>query len=781
MSVIHVREQLLAAVGVAALSLSPAAAQEQPQNAPQAGDVGEIIVTAQKRSERLMEVPISIAAATGEQLARQGITRPEDLSKIVPGLTFQKAPYGTPVLYLRGVGVFDIGAGISPAVAVYVDQVPVPYLAMSSGAGFDVERVEVLKGPQGTLFGQNSTGGAINYIASKPTREVEAGFDLTYGRFNQIDGQAFVSGPISDAVRVRLSGKHESRDGWQISQTRPSGPDGRHGRRDFTQGRLLIDLDVSERLKLSLAANAWIDKSDTQAYQFIEFRPRLPGGLPIGYTIENFPKPPKNPRLADWVQGRPYRNDARYYQFSSRADYEVDEALTLTSITAYSNYKNTRSIVNGTGTNFSSQELGSSPRINTFTQELRGALNLENGIKFIAGVNYEKDHTLDYLFNEDVNVTYFSLNGIIFNSLDFYADQHVKTYAAFGSVDIPLTSSLTAQIGGRYTKSKRDFEGCLGDYGDGLLAAAIGSLFPIPISAPGECVTIVATQTSTGVQFSRPDTLRDKLNEDNVSWRAGLNWKPSSDLLVYGNVTKGYKAGAFVPTSGIFDGQFKPVTQESVLAAEGGVKASLLNRKVSVSAATFYYDYRNKQIQGFVPLPPFGSQASEINIPKSRVIGAEAQVEVRPARGLYISAAGTYVNSEVRRGPAIGGAVDPVGNVIDLAGESFPHAPKWQFAGNARYEFPISPAVNAFFGGDVSYRSKTNSTFGRAKIFEIPSYALVGLIGGIAADDDRWRIQIWGRNIFNEFYSTGVIYTGDAVSQTVGEPATYGITLSTRF
>lgn len=173
-----------------------AGAQPVPSSIQEEVNVGDIIVTAQKRSERLTDVPISITAASGEQLAKAGVVSPGDLGKIVPGFTYQPSNYGPPVYSIRGVGFFDNALAGSPTVTVYVDQVPLPYLAMTAGATLDLERVEVLKGPQGTLFGQNSTGGAVNFLAAKPTRDLSFGLSGEYARFNQVSAGGFISGPI---------------------------------------------------------------------------------------------------------------------------------------------------------------------------------------------------------------------------------------------------------------------------------------------------------------------------------------------------------------------------------------------------------------------------------------------------------------------------------------------------------------------------------------------------------------------------------------------------------
>src|SRR5882672_3581479 len=181
--------------------------------------LSEIVVTAEKRSEKLSDVPLSITAITGNQLADRGIVSTADLEKLVPGFTYRSSQYGTPIFSIRGIGFYDEQVALEPTVTVYVDQVPLPYARMTEGAALDLERVEVLKGPQGTLFGQNSTGGAVNYIAAKPTSSFEAGVDATYGRFNEFDAGGFVSGPIAEGLGARFAFKSEQRGDWQQSNS----------------------------------------------------------------------------------------------------------------------------------------------------------------------------------------------------------------------------------------------------------------------------------------------------------------------------------------------------------------------------------------------------------------------------------------------------------------------------------------------------------------------------------------------------------------------------------
>src|SRR5258706_3450863 len=200
---------------------SPAAvATEASPDLANSDQISEIIVTAQKRSERLNDVPMSITALTGERLQELQVLQVSDLSRVVPGFSYQPSDYGTPVYSIRGIGFKDVAVAVAPTVSVYIDQVPLPYSVETQGAAFDVDRVEVLKGPQGTLFGQNSTGGAMNFIAAKPTEHLEAGADATYGRFNEADAQGFLSGPLSDTVSARVAVRNEQRDALQMRENR---------------------------------------------------------------------------------------------------------------------------------------------------------------------------------------------------------------------------------------------------------------------------------------------------------------------------------------------------------------------------------------------------------------------------------------------------------------------------------------------------------------------------------------------------------------------------------
>jgi outer membrane receptor protein involved in Fe transport len=761
---------LLATVSSQAIAQStpvPSASAQDAQPAP-----GEIVVTAQKRSERLNDVPLSITAASGQQLKNQGITDTAQLEKLVPGFTFQHSSFGVPVFTIRGVGFYDTTLGTTPAVSVYVDQIPLPFSAMTRGAVIDLQRVEALKGPQGTLFGQNSTGGAINYIAAKPTDELHAGFDLTYGRFNEVDAEAYVSGPITDTLTFRIAGREEYRGDWQRSYTR----DDSLGQKHFYDGRLLLDWKPSEKLKFELSATGWQDRSDTEAGQFFGFVPTKPGGYPLTYeNLENYPLSPRTSRAADWTPGVDYRQNNRFYQVALRGDYNISDNVTLTSISSYSRLRDYMPTdVDGTST--FTQQITVSGLLDSISQELRLSGDAGSRIKWMVGGNFSKDQALENQLSQFQTTTSLTPNGV-FDAVYIINHQYITTKAAFGSLDYKITDKLTAQGSVRYTKQDRSFHGCAADDGDGTAIHALYELLnPGKTLAPGSCITMDPNT------FGLVGLVHSNLNEDNVSWRGSLNYKPISSVLLYANVTKGYKAGSYPSVPGIFTSQFTPVKQESVLAYEAGFKVSLLHHTLDLSGAGFYYDYRDKQILAYRLVQPFGALPALITIPKSRVVGAELEANWHPLRGLALTGGATYVNTRIQKNPvAPFQAFDPYGNLVSFIGDQFPNAPKWQLVGSADYEFPLSSSLKGFAGANVSYRSTASAVLAGTSAFDIRRYALLDLRVGVAAPDDRWRFELWGQNVTNKYYINNAQYTVDAETYTAGLPATYGFRVSFRY
>ncbi|WP_158638046.1 TonB-dependent receptor [Sphingomonas ginsenosidivorax] len=750
-----------------AVVTAPGASEAPAANAPAAttsaqsadqGGVQDIIVTAQKRQETANRVGMSITAASGDDLKLRGITSAIDLVKIVPGFNFTQSNYGAPVYSLRGVGYYDTSLGAPPAVSVYVDEVLLPFSIMSIGATLDLERVEVLKGPQGTLFGANSTGGAVNYIAAKPTSTFKAGFDATYGNFNRLNVGGFVSGPISDTLKARISFSNEHSGDWQYSYTH----DAKRGKSDVFMGRVLLDWTPSDRLKVRINVNGYTDRSDNQAAQLVAVLPSAPA------VVKAQPLPPGNNRAADWDDLDPYRRKADFLQASVRVDYDINDAMQLTSITAYDTFDRD-SVTSADGTrvqNFAAATPGSS---RDFGQELRLSGDIDR-VRYVLGGSYSYDNVKDSA-NALADVS-----SLPFKKSIGTANQKVNTAAIFGNLDYRFTDTLTLQGGVRYTDLHRKFNGCLYDSGAGDLAAtqsaAASRLLGRPVVFPaGSCVTL-------GPDFL-PILDREKLNEDNVSWRAAINWQVTPRALLYANVSHGYKSGAFPVANATNYLQFAAAIQEDVIAYEAGFKLTAFNRTLQLNGAGFYYDYRNKQLRGRRIDEIFGSLNVLVNVPKSSITGGEIQATLRPAKGLTISAGATYVDSKIRGDFLNYDALSQFGN---FSGEALPLTPKWQATGDGQYEFALSSEMRAFVGGSINHQGATHAGLGTNPLFAIPSYTLLDARVGIETPDDRWRLVAFVRNITDKYYWTNTFQSGpNVVIKYTGQPRTFGATLSYRY
>lgn len=744
-----------------------AAVAADAQNPPSAGELQAIIVTAQKREQNINDVGMSITAVSGEQLLERGAQDPAELAKLVPGFQYDSNAFGNPIYSMRGVGFQDSTLAASPTVTVYQDEVPIPFSAETIGAGLDVERLEALKGPQGTLYGENATGGALNFIAAKPTRTFEAGVDASYGRFSIADVSGFVSGPLSDTFGVRVSARVVEGGDWQQSYTRPA----TLGQQNLLEGRVLMDWRPTDKLKVSINFNGWQDQSDTP-------EPQLIGVVGLGANaalyppLTVYPNAPANDRAADWDANESYARNNTFYMASIRADYDLDKDTTFTLISSYQDYRRFQPI-DGDGTTVQDLFLTSYGSIKTNYEEARLAGALRDSGHWIVGVNYEDDQTFDQFVEKFSQSTSREIFGLPLSGTSNFTDQKVRTYAGYGSLDYSLTDTLSLQGGARYTKSNRDFSGCSQD--DNGQAAAIfdllqqvikgGSFIPIPV---GGCINLDAS--------ANPALATGKLDENNVSWRGGLNWKAAPGTLLYANVSKGYKAGSFPTLSASATSQFKPVTQESLIAYEIGSKSTLLHDSLQINSAFFYYDYKNKQILGRISDPIFGPLLTLVNVPKSHIEGVELQTEWKPFSGFTVSADVSYIESKID-GDYVN--YDSFGNLKDFTGETFPYTPKVQGSLDAQYTWHLTGNYAAFVDADYSYQSRSNGSLGNYDILEMNSRSLVDLRMGVQNGD--WRFSLWGRNITNRYYWNTVLRDNDTINRFAGMPATFGVAASYRF
>jgi outer membrane receptor protein involved in Fe transport len=839
----HARAVLFAGGSLLSLGLSATYANAQtaetaPQTTspPSSASTNEIVVTANKREQNLSEVGSSVSAVSGEALKVQNISNIADLAKVTPGLTFAPTPNATPVYTIRGVGFYDSSLASYPDVAVYMDQFPLALPVMSAQTGFDLQRVEVLKGPQGTLFGNNATGGAINFVANTPTPTLEGGATFSYGRFNTIEANGFISGPITDTLGGRIAVKAVNGDAWQKSYTR----DDRNGRADTIAGRMILEFEPSSDFKASLNLNGWRDQSEPQAPQRIAFVPQndVSGAPaiapftyadgPVPYPQATYPNAPHNARAADWSTDYRPRQDNRMLQGLFRMDYDFS-GITVTSLTGYTDLKFDNTTEGG-GTALRDLDLRSdSGHIKSFTQEVRIANDSHNALRWVVGANYErtKVNEVTWLTYTDTSSTY--VNGIVGSTYE--TRQKMTNYAAFGNLEFDVNDQITLKAGIRQTRAKRDayafngdlpqfpilptdttFGGTPGVTLTDFFNAVYGSLGPlyggpgyqIPTIAPGGSIILDTRGLVLGDPSANdpvdPDTfltattVNTRIRENSTSWMVGADFKPVDGLLLYANVSKGYKAGSFPHLSGAIFDAYAPVKQESIMAYEAGFKAQLMDRLLTINGAAFYYDYKNKQTRAKFVDPIFGALDKLLNVPKSTIKGAELEVTARPMQGLSLSASVTYLDAKVDKylgavgQTAVSGVLVPVN--ASFKGVDLPFSPKWQYSLRADYTFPVSSALDGFVGAGLNGQSSSvsalvvpgSATFGATSdLYDIKAYTLVNANLGIRSSDGKWTASVWGKNIFNTYYWSNATQAYDTFVRYTGRPAEYGITVGVNF
>jgi iron complex outermembrane recepter protein len=776
---------LLAQTGLTGLALLSAASPAMAQTTDDT--TNEIIVTANKREEAINRVGLTIRAIGSKELDRQQIRSLQDIAQAVPSLQYTVTDQSTPVYTLRGIGFYDTSFASYPTVSVYMDQVPLPFPPMTTLAAFDLQRIEVLKGPQGLLFGNNATGGAINYIPAQPTEQFSAGLTTSYGRFSTRAEDGFISGPLTDTLTARVSFTASQGDGWQKSATRRGDE---NGAPDTLAGRLLMNWTPTENLRLVWNLNGWRDRSEPQAAQYVSYRGTFaahPINAAGGPGTDFVPNATEDNRVADWSPDTPPRADNSFFQTALRVDYDLTPSLTLTSLSAYSKYDaDQRPEGDGLAEHRHDTQYNRG-YISSLSQELRIADNTSETFRWVVGANFSLDKVFedDYIDFRDTTapIAFPGWSGNGFN-----ARERMENYALFANGERQF-GDFKLKLGARHTWANRDTSNCVYDpYDPTLVNPAIGGVLGAeaafftglsnlltgasqPVAGPHACFNLL------------PDTLLQgayvrSLDQQNDSWRVGLDWQATPNILGYFNIARGYKAGGFPILSGTGT-SFTPVTQESVVSYEGGVKAQLFDGRLSLNAALFDYVYDDKQLKSKRVDPVFPPIDALVNIPRSTIAGVDFELQARPIKGLSLGLAATYIYSNIDE--FVGVAID--GSVGNFAGSRIPYTPEWQGSANISYEFPVANNTEAFVGGQVSYHGATNAAIGYPAPFDLPGYTSLDLQAGVDFAGGRYRVMLWGKNVTDAFYVVNYIASAatDGIARFTGRPATYGISASLRY
>ncbi|MFT5887334.1 MAG: iron complex outermembrane receptor protein [Zhongshania sp.] len=813
---------------VALLSGSAISAYAQTGSEQRRGlQIEEVLVTAQKREEGANDIPLAITTYTGADLQALGVNDTRDLGKLLPGFSYADGGFNTPIYTLRGVGFNENSQTASATVGVYIDEFNLPFPIMTKGSNLDIARVEVLKGPQGTLYGRNTTGGAINYIANKPTDSLVYGGSASYSRFETLEAEGFVSGPLSDTLSVRLALRGiDSGEGWQRSRTRhPSsdaynGKTGRNiggeyqqfgydtlGKVDKQSGRLLLSWLPADDIDIGFHVDGWRDRSEPQALQVIaiESQNATTGEAGLHPDVADYPVNDRNTedsRAADWPNnGMEFRLNDSFFSGGARLNWTLSENLDMVVLASAGRFESNGSFIPQSGVDTVNTERNVFAQTDFYNLEWRFSGNARDDVFWQLGVNYSQDDVQEFqrLHHDTVSIVFPvdepDGDGVagLDNRSGFGGNQLAKVKAIFGHAQWQFDDDWTLAVGARYTDELRDFNGCSQDVdvddepgasqdspgardeGTGLATAFSGLSFLqsplagfLPGSAgSGECFTL-------DNETRRPQRYFGELHEDNVSGRLALDWRFAEDMMVFISLSRGYKSGSF-PVINISDSiQYEPVTQEQLDALEIGSKLTLLDKRMQLNASVFDYRYKDKQLVTNFRDPIFGALPILRNAPKSTVRGAELDVKYSPLNGLYLSLAAAYLDTEVQE--FVSG--DSNGDEFDFSGKPFNYSPRLEYTLLIDYVFPVSDRYEVSLGLDYSYTSETNASLEQDERFFIDDFALINARVGFAPTDGPWKVLLWSRNLGDEYYYNNVTNQLDTIGRYTGMPVTYGLTLS---
>ena len=750
--------RLVAGLMIATAMPSIASAQTANEETATTGGLATIVVTAERREDTIQDVPLAISAVSGDDLAEANIYDTEALASTVPGLVLQRDVVGKAVI--RGIGTENFTVGGDPGVATYVDGA---YIARASGAifdFFDVERVEVLRGPQGTLYGRNATGGVINVISKAPSDTFEARGSFTYGNYDTVRAEAAVSGPLTDGLRVRVAGLYSKRDGFTdniFPGIESRGLD-ELDTKDLFAIRARLDADITDRLTLELIGDIYRDDSNPPAFWYTDdtlpwqspdaIFPRDLRTVAQGYETQVFDLP-------DLEVGQANRQDQE--GITGRLVFEGN-GFTVTSVTAYRNI-GFDWINDGDGLSDYSVVYFQKDESEQFSQDIQVASTGDSAFQWILGASYLTEDS-DGLYAIPLGPDYVNvprpdgLEGLLINSTIAYIGTN-KTDAFGAFVEGSYTfGDFTATAGLRYSDEQKD--------------ATLDFLF-----------------TAFGVEAN----FDESLSFDALTPRFVIEWAPSPDMNLYASVTRGFKSGGF----SLLDNPLNAFDAEKIWAYEAGLKSQFADDRIRLNLAGFYYDYTDQQLSQVTNLA-----TQTTNAGSSTIYGIEAEFVAIIAPGFTIEGNASYLETEFElfcttdsRNPALQNDVqncsfdDGAGGTFatpNLAGNRLPRAPDFSSFVAARYETAVTDALDGFVRAEWQYTGdQFFSVFNRPSIAQ-SGYSLFNASAGITSVDDGWSVRVWGRNIFDKEYFSNLFESGvlDNVvvpQGFVGPPATYGITV----
>lgn len=783
-----------AVLGASALTLSPLAQAV----------IEEIVVTAQKRESVLQDTPIAITAFDEDSIERNQIQDFRDIALRTPGLVFAQTD-AMSIIALRGVGLDITSLGGETAIAAYQDGV---YLGQSftlSMPSFDLERIEVLRGPQGTLYGRNATGGAVNLVTRGPQFEPDANIALTYSDYDHVKLEAGGTTGLSETIAVRGSVVYDKRDEGYRDQVAIGGQtDGEESK----VGNFSMLIAPSDELDVTLRANFADQETGYGVFENLEFAPAggtlltpnnvggfftIPdpalGGASLAdvfgldFPVASYGNVPSDPDDME-VSGE-FRNKQEFEVWGTSATVEWDVGdVTVKSITAYRDIEWQR-LSDEDGTDLQLLTLDGIQSAETLTQEFNiSGASFDGDFEWLVGAYYfDEDASAEFLYDlGDFQLFYEALLGLFSTGaplppgslqtltagnplgqgigrrqgqniatpfLHFTMEQDSESIAAFGEGKYHVTDDFALTVGARWTKDEKD------------VSRSLTSNF-VSLLAPG------------GLCIDAPSD--DDWSE--VTGNVIAEYSISPKTLVFGKISSGYKAGGFNP--GECSGGFDP---ETIVAYEAGLKTQFMDDQVQINSAVFYYDYEDIQINRFI-----NNASSVTNAAVAKIFGFESEFIFAPqaAENFRLSGSIGYLNSEYDDATF----ADPIngGPAIDVSGNELVRAPEWKFSLAAQYSFHIEDFGEILLIADAHYSDNYHFDVFEASLLnqssmEQDSYTVGNVRAAWLSDRGDYEVMLFVENVTDEIFAetrVAVGTTGAVIGQ-FSAPRTWGIRFSAKF
>jgi iron complex outermembrane receptor protein len=715
--------------------------------------IEEVLVSARRRGEeRLQDVPIAVSVLSEEALRKANIVDLAEVAARTPSFTFGQQIGNQHEVVIRGIGTLRLtGSAAEPSVGLFIDEVYVGRRGTATPPLFDLERVEVVRGPQGTLYGKNVVGGAVNLITAKPDRETSARVSAAYGQFDAFggrdiwEGSGYITGGLGDAGAGRLAVYYRNHDGYSRSTLLNEQLDDQ----DTYALRGSLMFEPSEALDIRVTADFSHNESNGQSRRAVDDL-SLPGlGAVVGSGLLS-----SNVRESDapWDQWE----DQDTAGLTARIDYRFAAGPTLTYLSAlrYGDFSGRYSLV-GTRSppSLTDAANGQHEEYIGITQDLRlsSAADSTGPVRWVAGLYFLREDT--EIIDNSIATTFLSVlgPGSVGDILDgeFIYDQEniTKSSAVYGDFTWSMTERLSLTVGGRYTYDDKEYRNrseCL-DFG-----------------AQPDFIFCVAP---LGAEFWNIRTSKDW---SEFTPKASLDWHASDAALLYISAARGFKGGGWQGKPGTAAAALLPYDPEFAWTYEIGAKSDWADGRVRANVAIFHTDFDDLQVE---QLDDAGLTLIIDNAASATIDGVELEVLFRPLSALQLWLSGSYLDSEYQD------FIDSAGN--DLSGNQLARTPEFMFAGGVDYNVALTPVLT--LDARVEYQWQDDMPWLVENTVYEASYGLLDARVALGSRNDGWEVALFGKNLTDELYRVDAIpFLGDVFSR-FGAPRSYGVQFSKSF